>query len=49
MKAALRRNFIALSAYIKNLKIYLTSDLTVHLKAMELKNQTHPGGADCGK
>lgn len=37
MKAVLRRKFIALGAYIKNLEKSHTSDLTAHLKALEKK------------
>jgi hypothetical protein len=37
MKAVLRGNFIALCAFLKKLEISHTSNLTVHLKAIEQK------------
>jgi hypothetical protein len=42
MKAVLRRNFVALSASIKKLESYKTSNL----KAVENKNQKHQGRAE---
>jgi hypothetical protein len=42
MKAVLRGKFIALSAFIKNLERYYTSNLTTHLKALEQRGaNTH--------
>jgi hypothetical protein len=37
MKAALRKKFIVLSAFIKNLEKTHTGHLTSHLKTIELK------------
>ena len=45
MKTVLKGNFIALNVYINNLeKKSHTSKLTEHLKVLEQKQQTHPGG-----
>ena len=46
MKAVLRGKFIALRAYIKKVEKAHTTDLTSHLKALEQKKQTHPGGVE---
>jgi hypothetical protein len=37
MKAVIRGKFIALSAFIKELERYYTSNLIAHLKALEQK------------
>jgi hypothetical protein len=42
MKAVLRRKLIALSAAKKKLERAHTSSLTVHLKALELKEANSP-------
>ena len=46
MKAVLRGKLTVLSAYIKKIKKYHTSDLAVLLKALEQKKQTHSGGGN---
>ena len=46
MRAALRGKFIALSALMKKLEHSHNDDLKLHLKALEKKNQTHPGVVD---
>ena len=46
MKAVLRGKFIELSAHIKKTEKAHIRDLTVHLKALEKKKQTHPGGVE---
>jgi hypothetical protein len=42
MKAVLRGKFIALSALIKKLERFYTSNLTAHLKAVEQKEANTP-------
>ena len=42
MKAVLRRKFIALSVFIKKLEGLYTSNLIVHLKALEQKETNTP-------
>ncbi|KAL6040142.1 hypothetical protein STEG23_038036 [Scotinomys teguina] len=42
MKAVLRGNLIVLSAYIKKMEKSHTSDVTVHLKALEQKEANSP-------
>ena len=44
MKAVLKGVFIPLSALINKMEKAHISDLTAHLKALEQKKQTHPGG-----
>ena len=46
MKAMLRGKFIALSAFIKTFKRPHTSNLKVHLKALEQKKQIDPREVD---
>ena len=46
MKAVLRGKFITLSAHIKKMEKAHISDLKAHLKALEKKKQTHPGGIE---
>ena len=46
MKAVLRGKFIALNAYIKKTEKAHIRDLKTHLKALEKKKQTHPGGEE---
>ena len=46
VKAMLSGKFIALSAHIKKMEKAHIRDLTTHLKALEKKKQTHPGGAE---
>ena len=42
MKTVLRRKFIALSAYIKNVEKSHISDLIAHLKVLEQKEADSP-------
>jgi hypothetical protein len=50
MKAVLRGKFIALSASTNKLQSSHTSNLKVHLKALEKKKKkTHPRGGECRK
>ena len=46
MKAVLWGKFIALSASIKKLRCSYTSNLNLHLKALEKKKQTHWRGVE---
>ena len=46
MKAVLRGKFIALSAQLKKMEKAYIGDLTAHLKALEKKKQTLPGGVE---
>jgi hypothetical protein len=46
MKSVLRRKFILLSAFIKNLFRSNSSKLTTCMKAVEQNIQTHPSGLD---
>jgi hypothetical protein len=50
MKLGIRGKFIALSSFIKKLKISYTNDLKVNLETLEIKiKQTHPKGIDVSK
>ena len=42
MKAVLRENFIEVSAHIKKMEKAHIGDLTIHLKALELKEVDSP-------
>jgi hypothetical protein len=42
MKAGLTGKFLALSAFMKKLQTSYTSNLTVHLKALEQKEENTP-------
>ena len=46
MKAVLRGKFIVLKAHIKKTEKAHIRDLTAHLKTIEKKKQTHPGGVE---
>ena len=46
MKAVLRGKFIALSAQLKKTEKAYIGDLTAHLKSLEKKKQTLPGGVE---
>ena len=46
MKAVVRGKLIALSALIRKLERFYTSNLTAHLKALDQKKEIHPRGVD---
>ena len=41
-KAVLRRNFIAIQAYLKKIEIFQTNNLTLHLQELEEQEQRQP-------
>jgi hypothetical protein len=49
MRAVLRGKFIALSAFIKQLKRHLTTNCTAQLKAPDQKEANEPIGVDSRK
>ena len=42
MKAILRGKFIAIQAYLKKIETFQINNLTLHLQALEEKQQTNP-------
>jgi hypothetical protein len=46
VKAVVRGKLIALSALVRKLERFYTSNLTAHLKALDKKKEIHPGGVD---
>ena len=46
MRAVLRGKSIALSAQLKKMEKAHIGNLTAHLKALEKKKKTHPGGVE---